>query len=663
MNKSEAKERIEELKEQINHHNYLYYVKNQPEISDYEYDQMMRELMRLEKEFPEFATADSPTKRVGSDISNEFPTYPHLQEMYSIDNAFSIQEVNEFIERVHKNIPGQEVEYLLEHKIDGVSINLLYENGVLQRALTRGDGVQGDDITENVRTIYDIPLRIDYTKKIEIRGEIYLSRQEFNRINKKRAENDEVLFANPRNAAAGSIKLKYSREVAERKLNAIMYAVGYFEGEDFCTQQGLLRFLEAQKFRINPHFKLCRSISEIEEFCNKWESRRFDLPFDIDGIVIKVNSFKQQKELGATAKFPRWVTAYKFKAEEKETRLLDITFQVGRTGAITPVAILEPVHLAGTTVSRATLHNQDEIARLGVKIGDYVKVIKSGEIIPKVTGVAFDKRTGRERDFQMISECPVCHTKLVKKEDEAICRCPNISCPAQIKRTLQHFASRNAMDIEGLGTAIIEMLVDKAWLTDFSDIYNLDYEKLKGLEGWEEKSVNNLKNAIENSKKVPFHKVLYALGIRFIGSRTARILAENFSNIDEIMNASKEKLTAIPEIGEKIAQSVVEFFSNEKNVALINRLREIGLKFSSEEMIQERKLSGMKFVLTGSLESLTRSEAKEKIVALGGDVLSTVSSKVNYLVVGRNPGTKLQKAQKLGTVEIINEDEFLKMIS
>ncbi len=663
MNKSKAKIRIEELNELINYHNYLYYVKNQPEISDYEFDQLMRELQELEKTRPEYALPDSPTQRVGSDLTNKFLSIPHLVPMQSLSNAYSFKELDDFLQRVHKGLGTSALKYVVEQKIDGVSINLLYENGVLKQALTRGDGTVGDDITQNAKTIRDIPLSIKYKKRIEVRGEIYLSRNEFTKLNEQRQKAGNEPFANPRNAAAGSIKLKYSKDTAERHLNALLYGIGFTEENEFSSHYEILQFLKNKGFKTNLNIKKCKSLEEIKSFCNEWEPKRFDLPFDIDGMVIKVDLLDFQKRLGSTAKSPRWAIAYKFKAEEAITKLNKIEFQVGRTGAITPVARLTPIRVAGSIVSNATLHNEDEIKRLQLKIGDYVKLVKSGDIIPKIIEVLPEKRDGSEKDFEMIKKCPVCHTKLVRKEDEAIWRCPNISCPAQIKRTLEHFASRDAMDIEGLGTSVIAFLVDKNFIKDFADLYKFDYVILKSYEGFEEKSVQNLRNAIEESKSIPFSKVLYAIGIRYVGVKTARILAEYFTSIKNLRKATVEELTDVPEIGEKIAQSIVEYFNNEKNAKLIDELQALGLQFQiKREEKKEKKLDGLKFVITGTLPNYSRNELKELIILNGGEILSAISKNVNYLVLGENPGSKLEKAKKIGTIKIISEAEVLEMM-
>ena len=663
MNKVEIKKRIKYLAKEIEFHNRKYYIENRPVISDYEFDRLMRELQELEKKFPEFALPDSPTQRVGSDITNEFESIPHIVPLQSLSNAYSFEEVNDFLQRVYKGLGTSSLEYVVEQKIDGVSINLLYENGILQYALTRGNGINGEEITKNAKTIRDIPISIKYKKRIEVRGEIYLSRNEFNKLNENRQKAEIEAFANPRNAAAGSIKLKFSKETAKRHLNALLYGTGFYEENKFSSHYEILQFLKNQGFKTNPNIKKCSSIEEIKAFCNEWESKRYELPYDIDGMVIKVDLLDYQKRLGTTAKSPRWAIAYKFKAEEVITKLNKIEFQVGRTGAITPVAKLTPVRIAGSTVSNATLHNEDEIKRLQLKIGDYVKLVKSGDIIPKIIEVVFDKRDATEKDFVMIRECPICHTELIRKEDETICRCPNISCPAQIKRTLEHFASRDAMDIEGLGTSVIALLVDKDFVKDFADLYNFDYNILKSLDGFEERSIQNLKIAIKESKKIPFPKVLYALGIRFVGFKTARILAEHFGSIEKLKNAPLEELIQVPEIGEKIALSIIDYFKNEKNAKLIDKLQDLGLQFQIEKKVEKKqKLIGYKFVITGKLQIHSRNELKDLIISNCGEILSAISKNVDYLILGKNPGSKLDKAKNIKRIKIISESEVLDML-
>ena len=663
MEKSKIKDRVKQLKKEIGFHNRKYYIENRPIISDYEYDQLMSELLDLEKKFPEFATEDSPTQRVGSDLTNQFASIPHIVPMQSLSNAYSFEEIADFINRVEKNLNQKTFDFVIEQKIDGVSINLFYENGILQHALTRGNGSVGEDITQNAKTIIDIPLTINYQKKIEIRGEIYLSHQEFEKLNRQKQENGKSLFANPRNAAAGSIKLKFSKYAAKRHLNAIFYGIGFAENNEFSSHYEILEFLRKQGFMTNSNTKKYKSLAKIKLFCNEWEKKRFDLPFDIDGMVIKVNLLKFQKKLGSTAKSPRWAVAYKFKAEEAITKLKSIEFQVGRTGAITPVAKLESVKIAGSIVSNATLHNEDEIKRLKLKIGDYVKLVKSGDIIPKIIEILPQKRDGSEKNFEMITKCPVCDTKLIRKAEKAIWRCPNISCPAQIKRNLEHFASRDAMNIEGLGISIIAFLVENNFIKNFADLYKFDFNTLKSFDGFEEKSIRNLEKAIEKSKTIPFERLLFGLGIRFVGNKIARILAEHFGSIENLRHSSFDNLIEIPEIGEKIAQSIIEYFNDEKNAHLIDELQKFELQFEvKKNEMNEQKLAGLKFVITGTLLNYSRSEIKNIILTSGGNVSSAISKKINYLILGENPGSKLEKAEKIKTIKIISEEDLLKML-
>ncbi|MCK4654037.1 MAG: NAD-dependent DNA ligase LigA, partial [Candidatus Cloacimonetes bacterium] len=542
-------EEIAELRKQIAYHNGLYYRKAQPVISDYEYDQLVKRLQSLEKEYPQFQRRRTPTQQVGSDITGKGKIIPHKVRMYSLENAYSLEEIERFIDKI-KKIDDRALTVTTELKIDGFSINLYYEKGVLQYATTRGDGFEGEDVTKNVKTIKSIPHKINYKKPIEVRGEIYFPKQEFERINTERENIGEKLFANPRNAAAGTIKLKDSSIVASRKLGSIMYSVGYFKNDKVNTQRKLLDFLDIQGFRTK---KLSRVTGKkaIESQCKMWEKSRSKTEYEIDGIVIKVNDFNFQRKIGYTSKFPKWAIAYKFKAEEKETQLLDVKFQVGRTGAVTPVANLKPIFISGSTVSNATLHNEDEIKRLDLKIGDYVTIIKSGEIIPKIIKVNHDKRPDNARDIEFPKTCPVCKTPLKKEEDGAITYCNNINCPAQIQRRIEHFVSREAVDIDGLGESVVKQLIDNDLISKIEDIFNIDYEKMKALEKQAEKSVENLRTAIETSKSQKFHKILFGLGIRYIGARTSKILTQNFSDIDEMINAEYEDFLEIEEIGEK----------------------------------------------------------------------------------------------------------------
>ncbi len=655
-----AKKEIDELTKEIKRHNKLYYEKNNPEISDYEYDKMLARLKELEEKYPQYRHPDSPTLVVGSDISNFGRIISHKERMYSLDNAYSLNELKNFIVKIKQDYP--DVSFSVEHKIDGFSINIFYHNGVMEYATTRGNGIEGEDVTQNVKTIKSIPLKINYDDDIEVRGEVYLPVKEFERINREREEKGENLFANPRNAAAGTIKVKDVSIVAKRKLSALMYATGYFKNDKINTQKLLFDFLKNNGFPVSEYTIFTEKYKEIEKFCNYWEKHRFELDLDIDGVVVKVNEFEIRNKLGYTAKSPRWAIAYKFKPEEKITQLKNVIFQVGRTGAITPVAVLKPIRISGSTVSRATLHNEDEIKRLGLKINDYVKVIKSGEIIPKIIEVVQEKRPKDAKEIVFPTNCPVCGGEIVKDENGAINYCNNPNCPAQLQRRIEHFASRNALDIEGLGEALISKLVTENMIKKIPDIYNLDYEKIKTFEKMAEKSVENLKNAIEKSKKQKFHKVLYGLGIRYVGEKTSQLLARHFKSIDNMMNATIEDFLEIEEIGEKIAKSLYDFFHNPESVKLIEELKQAGLNFVYEEDA-ENILQNKTFLVTGSLKNFKRNEIKELIVQKGGKVLSSVSKNLDYLIVGEKPGSKLNKAQQLKTVKIISEDEFIKILN
>jgi DNA ligase (NAD+) len=652
-----------ELRKKIEYHNQLYYQKALPEISDYEYDLLVKRLQELEAKYPQFKKKESPTEKVGSDLEKTSKIIPHKKRMYSLENAYSLEEIKT---AVQKMFGDDKVNLIAEEKIDGFSINLFYEKGKLQYATTRGDGFEGEDVTENVKTISSIPQTIKYQNAIEIRGEIYLPRKEFLRLNSIREVNGEKLFANPRNAAAGTIKLKDAKTVKERSLKAIFYSFGFFNEVLINSEAELLDFLRQENFPILSDVKTisCNTIQEMirefEEFASYLESKKADLPYDIDGIVVKANDFSLQKKLGFTNKSPKWAIAYKFKAEEAETILEKVSFQVGRTGAVTPVAHLKPVQLSGSVVSNATLHNAEEIKRLDLRIGDTVKIIKSGEIIPKIIDVT--QRNENSESVIFPEHCPHCHTKLSRDEDGVITYCDNINCPAQMTRRLEHFASREAVDIEGLGTALIKQLFDIGMIHKVEDIYKLDYNKIEALEKQGKKSVENLREAIEKSKKQKFHKLLFGLGIRFVGAKTSQILASHFGTIDNIGAASREELLAINEIGEKIADSILSFFKDEKNVNTIEELKKAGVNLQTEKEFTLGILSGKKFLATGSLTKYTRNEVKDIVENLGGEYLSTVSKKLDFLIVGENAGSKLEKAKKIEAIQIIDEDEFEKMI-
>jgi DNA ligase (NAD+) len=657
---------IEGLRRKIRHHDHLYYVLNKPALSDHDYDLLYRKLKDLEDAHPQLVTKDSPTQRVGGEPLKEFAAVRHLAPMLSMDNTYSADEIREFDARVRKNLPGEDIEYAVELKFDGVSISLTYEDGLWTKGATRGDGASGDDVTNNLKTIRSIPLSFDEGVKkvptmIEVRGEVYMTRKGFEEINRQKEKAGEELFANPRNAAAGSLKLLDPKFVAKRHLDIFVWGVGYYEGIEFNTQMELLDHLNKAGFKVNPHHKLCKTVDEVIDYCNSWEPKRGKLEFDIDGMVLKVNDFGQRKKLGMTSKSPRWAIAYKFPAEQALTEVKDIIIQVGRTGAITPVAILKPVHLSGTTVSRATLHNFDEIARLGVMIGDKVFVEKSGEIIPKVLSVAKDKRTGREKAFPLPENCPVCGSKLVRDEDEVALRCENVGCPAQIKETVLHFASRDAMDIENMGEAIVNQLVDKGLIKDYGDIYSLKFDDVKELDRMADKSAANLISAIGKSRNNDLNKLIFGLGIRHVGEHVAWVLANHYGSMKKLEAAAVEELTGIKEIGPVVADSIYKFFRSSENIEVLKKLEHAGLKMSMEMVAQGGPLEGKSLVVTGVLKGYSRSGIEELIRKLGGNPSSSVSKKTDYLVAGAEAGTKLDKAKALG-VKVLTEEEFNKLI-
>jgi DNA ligase (NAD+) len=680
MNRAEARQRIGQLAEEINLHNRNYYELSKPAISDYEFDLLMEELVRLEKEYPEFADPASPTQRVGGGITKEFRQVRHTYPMLSLGNTYSVEEVIEFEERIRKLL-GEDIEYICELKFDGVAIGLIYRDGVLVQAVTRGDGVQGDDVTTNVRTIPSIPLRLkgaSYPAEFEIRGEIIMPRSSFERLNRLRVEEEEDPFANPRNAASGSLKMQDSKEVARRRLDCYLY---YLPGEvPFTTHYESLMAAKEWGFQVSAYMAKCRTIDEIFEFIETMNISRHNLPFDIDGIVIKVNSLKQQQQLGNTAKSPRWAIAYKFKAERVSTKLLSVDFQVGRTGAITPVANLQPVLLAGTMVKRATLHNADNIAALDLRKGDTVYVEKGGEIIPKIIEADLSLRPENAEPFIFAKNCPECGTPLIRKEGEAAFYCPNESgCSPQIKGKLEHFISRKAMNIDSLGEGKIQILYDKGLVTNVADLYDLKAEHLLGLEkiyeatenkkekkiSFREKTVLNILQGIEQSKKVGFERVLYAIGIRFVGETVAKKLAAHFGSVDQLMKASFEELKEAEEIGEKIAQSILDYFANPKNLDIIARLKAAGLQFKIREdqgMLKSEKLKGMIFVVSGTFQTFSRDEIKKEIEDNGGKNAGSISSKTTFVVAGDKMGPeKLRKARSLN-IPVISEQDFLALL-
>ncbi len=666
MKKSEARERIKKLKIEIDRHNHSYYVLNQPSISDFEYDLLLNELDTLERKFPEFQTKDSPTRRVGSDITNEFVQFEHKYPMLSLGNTYNEEELREYDGRVRKAVSGQ-VEYVCELKFDGASVSITYRNGILFRALTRGDGSSGDDVTLNIKTIKNIPHKVTDHKipdEFIIRGEILMPRAVFNKLNEERLKTEMAPFANPRNAASGTLKLLDPRIVASRSLECMVY---FLLSDDLPFETHYENLKEAAKwgFNVPGSMELCNDIEGVIKFISLWDSERKKLPYDIDGVVIKVNSLRLQEELGYTAKSPRWAIAYKYKAEQVLTKLLSVAFQVGRMGTITPVANLEPVFLSGSTVKRATLHNEDQIELLDLHLNDMVFVEKGGEIIPKIVGVDHSLRKADSKKISFISNCPECGTRLIKNEGEANHFCPNyLHCPPQIKGRIEHFISRKAMDIDGLGEETVDLLFSKKLIRNFSDLYDLKMYQLVPLERLGEKSAFNILNSITNSVNTPYHRVLYALGIRHVGETVAKTIAGKFRTIDELINADNEQITSIYEIGPKIAASIIEYFSDKENIEIINRLRLRGIKFSEENESNKtgNKLEGKTVVISGVFKRHTRDEYKEIIEQNGGKNSSSVSGNTSFILAGENMGqSKKEKANELG-VQLLSETEFLKMI-
>ena len=657
--KEKISERIKELREKLLYHSKLYYVYDSPEISDYEYDMMFAELKRLEEENPEFFDPASPTQRVGGKALDKFEKVNHTVQMNSLTDVFSFDELRDFLARMEEITPS--LVYSVEPKIDGLSVALTYENGVFVRGATRGDGLVGEDVTQNIKTIRSIPLSIEYKGYLEVRGEVFMPREAFEKINEMRSEKEK--FANPRNAAAGTLKQQSSAVVAKRGLDCTLYQMA---GENLPFGSHIENLTKAREwgFKVSKEMRVCRSVAEIDEYISYWDEARKHLPFATDGVVIKVNDYANQRALGFTAKSPRWAVAYKFKAEQALTTLESVDFQVGRTGAITPVANLDPVLLAGTTVKRASLHNAEQIALLDIRIGDKVYVEKGGEIIPKITGVELSERPSDSVPFEYITECPECGTPLVRYEGEAKHYCPNQShCRPQILGRIVHFIRRKAMDIDGLGEETVELLFESGLVRNIADLYDLQATQLAGLPRLGEKSAENIIRSIARSKEVPFRRVLFALGIRFVGETTAKYLAAHFLSLDEVMTASREQLMESEEVGEKIADAILEYFADEENCSIVERLRRAGVQFAAEQKIlNSESLVGKSFVISGLFTLYSRDELKEMIEANGGKNLAAVSANVDYVVAGRNMGpAKLQKAEKLG-IKIITEQELVDMI-
>ncbi len=656
--REEAKKRIEELREKIRYHRRKYYVENDPVVSDGEYDRLEHELRELEGEFPEFYDPLSPTQRVGGEPVDDFETVEHTEPMLSLDNCFEEGELRDFHDRLKRALDGSSPRYFCELKIDGVSIAVRYtEDGEFSRGITRGDGMRGDDVTENIKTIKSIPLKVEPTGySFEVRGEVFLSGERFGKVNRKREEEDKEPFANPRNAAAGTIRLKDPRIAAERGLDVYMFQL--VDGESIHeTHRESLNTMRELGFKINPHSRYCPGIESVINYCKRWEEKKEELDYETDGVVVKLDDLELQDIAGSTSKYPRWAIAWKFPAQRSTTRIESIDLQVGRTGAITPVALLDPIELDGSRVSRATLHNEDEIERKDIRAGDYVLVEKSGDIIPKVVKVIKEKRPDDTEKFTMPGSCPVCGGEIFRSEDEAVFRCVGSGCPAKLKHSLLHFASREAMNIEGLGPALVDQLMEKDLVDDLSSLYDLELPVLSNLERMGEKSSRNLLEEIEKSKDNDLDRLIYGLGIRYVGSTAAGILAENFGSLDNLMKSDREELTGIKDIGPAVAESVTGYFNSEQNRKMIEDLREEGLNFEKKETSGDASLEGLTFVLTGSLSDFTRTRASEEIEKRGGKVTSAVSGNTDYLVVGDSPGSKLEKARSLGT-EILDEKEF-----
>ncbi len=660
------KQRIDKLRALINYHNYRYYVLDSPEISDAEYDELMRELNRLEEEHPEFVTPDSPTQRVGAAPVEAFGVVEHPQPLLSLANAFSDEELEAWNRRASNILGGRHFDFVCELKIDGLAVALTYESNLFTIGATRGDGYRGENVTQNLRTIRSIPLSVpkEAPPRFEVRGEVYLPKVGFKKLNEERAKEGLPLFANPRNAAAGSVRQLDSRVTAQRPLDIYIYALGWAEGKAAPdTHWETMKHLKSIGFKVNPNITLCRSLDEVKEYYRAWVERREELPYDTDGIVVKINPIPFQQELGFVGHEPRWAVAYKFPAVQGTTRLIDIGINVGRTGSLNPYAILEPVQVGGVTIHHAALHNEEDIHRKDIRIGDVVTIQRAGEVIPEIVGPITSLRTGKEKAFHMPSRCPVCGAEVIKPPGEAMHRCTNAACPAQALERIQHFVTRGAMDIEGVGEKLSETLFNAGLIKDAADLYYLTREQLLKLERMADKSVTNILNSIERSKDRPLPRIIFALGILHIGEETAELLAEHFHSIDELAQATQEELLSIPSIGPKIADSILSFFRQKQNRQIIQKLKKAGVRLAAEvKKPEELPLAGLEFVITGRLENFTRQEAEARIKALGGKAGSDVTRKTNYLVVGADPGSKLAKARELGT-EILDEAKFMQLIA
>jgi DNA ligase (NAD+) len=665
MDFARAHKRHDELKEEIEYHNHQYYVLDDPKVTDVKYDQLMKELISLEETYPELLTPDSPSQRVGGKPLEGFRSVPHKVPMLSLGNAFNAEELRDFNRRVVGGLNGEEVNYVVELKIDGLAISLLYEKGLFVRGATRGDGEMGEDISQNLKTIRSIPLKLRTEEEVsfdlEVRGEAYMPKKEFARLNEEREEVGEAIFANPRNAAAGSLRQLDPKVTASRALDAFIYGIGFHQGEFTSHSEGM-QYLKGLGFKVNEHLKLCKDIEEVIAYCQYWTDKRHELPYDIDGMVIKVNSLAQQKRLGFTAKNPRWATAFKFPAEQAVTKVLDIIINVGRTGVLTPTAVLEPVKVAGSTVSRATLHNEDIIREKDVKIGDTVVIHKAGDVIPEVVEVVKEKRTGEEIAFQMPKVCPECQSTVTRLEGEAANRCTGKLCPAKLREALYHFVSRDAMNIEGLGPAVINQLLEAGLIKSAADLYKLKYDELIQLERMGKKSAENLLEALEISKDNSLAQLIFALGIRLVGARAGKLLAKAFGTMDKLMEARLEELTEIPEIGDKMAESIVSYFNNPEFGQLIAELKASGLNMEEKTGADSNQLAGLTFVLTGTLANLDRKDVQNQLEKLGAKVSSSVSKKTSYVVLGESPGSKYEKAKSLG-IPLLSEEELVEMLN
>lgn len=665
--KQQASVEIKKLRDKINYHNHRYYVLDSPVVSDQEYDRLMRRLEELERLYPDLVTPDSPSRKVGAPPLDEFGTVTHSVPMLSLQNAFSSDELIDFDKRIKKLLGDKDYDYVAEPKIDGLGVEVVYRAGTYTQGSTRGDGYTGEDVTESLRTVRSLPLRLirsdgEPPPLLEVRGEVYMAKSDFAELNRRREAEDEPLFANPRNAAAGSVRQLDSSVTASRRLNIFIYAIGRIEGVEFKTHWEMLQAFRSWGLRVNPEIRACKSIEDAVAFHERLEAKRKGLDYEIDGVVLKVNDLALQAELGQISRSPRWAIAYKFQPEQATTVIEDILVQVGRTGALTPVAVMKPVRIGGVEVKRATLHNQDEIDRKDVRVGDTVVVQRAGDVIPEVVAVVAEKRTGKEKRFKIPGNCPVCGSHVYRDPDEAVSRCTNVTCPAVIKQSMKHFASKPAMDIEGLGSKLVEMLVDGGLVRTFADLYRLTKGDLVGLERMADKSAENLLDALQKSKATTLARLIYALGIRHVGYHVAQVLADNFASISELEQADHDRLTSIMEIGPKVADSIRTFFSLEQNRKAIEDLLSQGVQYKEPGKRRAAKLDGKVFVFTGSLKQFKRSQAKQLIEALGGRVASGVSKKVDYIVVGEDPGSKLEEARRLG-IETIEEKAFKEIVS